>query len=322
MTENVRGTKAAGDRPSVSIFLSHKAEDYDVAKVIRDNLEGLSAGKIQFHLSEELPKGDDWYEWIETNLGKANWFMLLFTDPSNEWDWCLYEAGLFRGIGNKDGVTRLICLHDKCVKVPEQLTKFQNVCAEKEDMLFFLKKLFVEPVDGLEPIHPKLIDNPILIDTAEKICKEIRGKLPPPEPQKSISHFQKYLMVSEYTNGKGIEDGTHLLSNSYFRDIFRINVLPETWGEFKKMIKEVADEEEDKQGKNIDLSWIDEIESVMRKAKEGFDFDQPKSAIQGLGDEKLYKPVLISMSTVNQGQDLYRDFHLIFIDDNASVEDS
>lgn len=313
-----------GEKPKVSIFLSHKGEDVDVAKVIKGRIEALSAGKIQFHLSEELPKGDDWYAWIERNLESANWFMLLFTDPSNNWDWCLYEAGLFRGIGNKEK-DRLICLHDKCVEVPNQLKRFQNVCAEEEDMLEFLKQIFVKPIgDEIGLINPALekngILNDILKETAKKICEAIKGKVQPPKPKVNDSYFQKYLILRGKLDDDKIENAK-IYSNSNFNDIFRINIMPRFWGEFKGLIKEII-EEEDKQSKNIGLGWVGEIEDSIDKALQGKDFDQPKEVIEGLKDQKLYRPILTQMASTVQVKDLYRDFHLIFVDHYGGNDNS
>ena len=306
------------EKPKINVFLSYKREDYDVAKVIKDSLEVLSVGKIQFHISEEIPVGEDWYEWIEKKLGIANWFMLLFTDPSNKWDWCLYEAGLFRGINGKKGgeITKVICLHDKCVKEPEQLVNFKNICAEEKAVEKFLEEILLEPLDKeMEPINPSFKDNLFLKEAVNKICKAIKGKVPPPKPEIKHSCFQKYLILHYSLINKDIEDAKILYSESNFNDIFSIDNMPKAWGDFKDLIKEIVDEEENKRGQNMDFGWIKEIEESIDKARKGIGFEQPKKIIKGVRDQKLYRPILAQMTSANQVDGLYcGDFHLMFVD--------
>ena len=41
--------------------------------------------------------GKPWRNKIREEIHRANWFILLLPDPSEDWDWCLYETGMFEG---------------------------------------------------------------------------------------------------------------------------------------------------------------------------------------------------------------------------------
>src|SRR5262245_13471909 len=53
----------------VKIFISHRAEDAPLAKSIKKIMEVYAAGRLVFHISEEMPKGADWYKW---KIGRAS----------------------------------------------------------------------------------------------------------------------------------------------------------------------------------------------------------------------------------------------------------
>ena len=95
---------------TLNIFISHKHEYETAAKTIKGILSKLGGRSVKCFLSEEITPGDDWYKWIGDRLAESNVLLLLFTEPSASWDWCLYEAGLFQSIGGND-FRRVICLH-------------------------------------------------------------------------------------------------------------------------------------------------------------------------------------------------------------------
>src|SRR5689334_11880198 len=69
------------EQAKVSIFLSHKHTDETVARGLKVGFESLSAS-IDVFLSEDIPKGDDWFNVILDNLTKANLLIFPYTDAS------------------------------------------------------------------------------------------------------------------------------------------------------------------------------------------------------------------------------------------------
>jgi hypothetical protein len=125
-----------------------------------------------------MPKGADWYKWIKDRLVESRMLLLLFTDNTAAWDWCLYEAGLFTQWD--DDTRRIICLHTSR-QPPAPLKHLQSVPALGEEILLFLRQLLVETeLTGLEsPLNAALASNSAeLKRAADKIAKAMRRRQP------------------------------------------------------------------------------------------------------------------------------------------------
>ena len=44
---------------------------------------------------QDLSAGVDWNRQTKHNLAESHLLVLLFTTPALNWDWCLFEVGLF-----------------------------------------------------------------------------------------------------------------------------------------------------------------------------------------------------------------------------------
>jgi hypothetical protein len=73
-----------------SVFFSHKVNDERVTKSLIELLDGHTEN-VSFPISEQIEKGTPWRKAIAELLSKANFLVLVFTDPSEDWGWCLYE---------------------------------------------------------------------------------------------------------------------------------------------------------------------------------------------------------------------------------------
>jgi hypothetical protein len=160
---------------SRKVFISHKAKDKTAAEKIRREISLLGSGNLELFVSERIRPGTMWAPQIWDNLKKADWLFLLYTDPSEEWDWCLFEAGFFAGFATeKEG--RLVCLHTTDVPPPMPLQGWQSVSITEEDkMENFLKDLYTG-------INQELINSPdklrgLADRIAEAFSLEVRRKL-------------------------------------------------------------------------------------------------------------------------------------------------
>ena len=79
------------------VFISHKQDDHALAVEVKKALEGLARSKLIdcFVSGIDITAGMDWRREIRSVLAKSHLLMLLFTAPSRNWDWCLYETGLY-----------------------------------------------------------------------------------------------------------------------------------------------------------------------------------------------------------------------------------
>jgi TIR domain len=120
---------------SLEVFLSHKAKDGPLAKQVQQALCSLFPD-IEIFLSEEIPKSEDFRENIWATLEKARFFILLYTDPSDDWSWCFFEVGAYRSVWRGESRTRhpIYCLHPREARPPGPLSNLQTIKAEVKDI--------------------------------------------------------------------------------------------------------------------------------------------------------------------------------------------
>jgi TIR domain len=123
------------------IFVSHKHEDHELAMTVRAALQRLGDGKIECFVSGvDISAGADWNRQIKARLAQSHLLVLLFTSPSQNWDWCLYEAGLFTRFDVED-VSAIVCLFNPETGSPRPLANLQGVAAQPVAVERFLEEL-------------------------------------------------------------------------------------------------------------------------------------------------------------------------------------
>jgi TIR domain len=108
-----------------TVFLSHKSQHSSAAETLKDALS-VVFGRDEIFLAEEIEKGDDFREAIDTALREAKCFLLLYTDPQLDWSWCFYEAGAFAKMNGKPE-RPVFCLHPADVAAPSPLANLQTI---------------------------------------------------------------------------------------------------------------------------------------------------------------------------------------------------
>jgi hypothetical protein len=95
-------------------------------------------------LSEQIEKGDIWRKEIERKLREANCLLLLYTDSSYDWTWCMYEAILYDELVSKPDPEnrRLYCIHYPGSPPPDPLQKFQTVKSTSDDISKWLAHFY------------------------------------------------------------------------------------------------------------------------------------------------------------------------------------
>jgi len=124
------------------IFISHKLSDKKLAELVAHELETLGGGGIDCWLSgQDLSAGVDWNRQTKHNLAESHLLVLLFTTPAQNWDWCLFEVGLFTRFEAED-VSSVVCLYDPHGLPPGPLNQVQGVSADVTSTV----RLFLEPL--------------------------------------------------------------------------------------------------------------------------------------------------------------------------------
>jgi len=146
-------------REKFRIFISHKHDDHDFAANLAIALGGLSDKMKCFVSGTDLVAGSDWNAEIRSQLMLSHLLVLVFTEPSKNWDWCLYEAGLFTSLGDEHSV---VCLYRPQGASPRPLSTLQGVVVEQVAVHRFLHQLCAETwrvalkwrLGALEPAVP------------------------------------------------------------------------------------------------------------------------------------------------------------------------
>ncbi len=284
----------------IKIFFSYKLKEKQAAQKVIEELRTYSAKKIEICYADEFKAGTCWTDSIEKGIQEAHWFILLLPDPAVDWDWCLYESGIFRAkMMSKD---RLVCLHHPDIDPPSQLNRFQAVEASEDAVKRFVKELFISKnaIPGMLPINPNA--------DIDKITDTIVEAISPPIERE---HFDQFIMIKVDNPDKLIEPvqlnaAKIVLGSRNVPDIFGMQKLPATWGE---LIEDVTE--------NIsNPRWLNELCLTINKAAREKKFDPVMSTFRGYGG-KVYRPMLLAVDRTASGRSMA--FHITLIEDIGTV---
>src|SRR6478735_10131196 len=116
------------DDEKFRVFISHKHDDHALAMAVHGALESLSPRIECFVSGADISAGADWNREIKTQLAGSHMLVLLFTWPSSNWDWCLFETGLFARF-EADELSAIICIFSPESESPRPLASLQGVPA-------------------------------------------------------------------------------------------------------------------------------------------------------------------------------------------------
>jgi TIR domain len=127
-----------------TIFFSHKAKDEPVTREIIDLLQ-QNIEHVKCFIAEDIAKGIDWRKEIACHLTRSSLLVLVFTDPKEDWGWCLYETGFFDAlmqIPNPEQGRFIFCLHNSTIDPPPPIANLQTTKANPNDVTKWLNQIF------------------------------------------------------------------------------------------------------------------------------------------------------------------------------------
>ena len=132
-----------GGRAKIRIFISHKDVHRARALDMAERLESAATGGLECFVSgRDIYPGDDWRERIRSELNRSNMLLLLYTEPTEDWSWCLYEAGLYTRLDRVRESPPVVCLYRGAYR-PGPLQNIQGVQVDNRSSLVgFLETLF------------------------------------------------------------------------------------------------------------------------------------------------------------------------------------
>jgi hypothetical protein len=147
-----------------SVFISHRAEDRFLARLLKARLEYLSSldgqRSVECFVCEEIPGGAEWRQWMIDNTARADCLIFIHTNAEHNWTWCASEISQF------DGYKRALKLMSKVLWFSVDSSPSFPMLAENEfygisddEVRRFLEDLFVRPTFGAVPLRPKLNAN-------------------------------------------------------------------------------------------------------------------------------------------------------------------
>ncbi len=134
-------------------FLSHRHEDHPLAELIKGHLEQLGDGEVTAAISETIPGGHEWEEWITRQAVDTDVLILLYTTNDHDWSWCYREVGLFEGAKLRDGrPPRVTGFVVDGLEIPPVVARYQFYRTRRDDIERFLRDAFErgEYTDGNE----------------------------------------------------------------------------------------------------------------------------------------------------------------------------
>jgi hypothetical protein len=194
------------------IFISHKHDDHDAAETLARAIENLDKPQIRCFVSgTNLIAGSDWNAEIRAQLIASHLLVLLFTEPSKNWDWCLYEAGLFNRLGNENSV---VCLYRPGGTTPRPLSTLQGVPAEEESVQRFLDQLcrqtwLVSQRWRRGPVAPKVLEPTLRSVTATIVAAFPKSGAVAVSTQ-NHAHYPCHRVVLDLRGQEGVADGIPL----------------------------------------------------------------------------------------------------------------
>lgn len=293
-------------RDIVNVFISHKHEDAQVAKDIKEKLSVYSGDRANFFLSEEIPPGDQWFQWIESHLAQSNLLFLLFTNPTADWDWCLYEAGMFTRIGG-ESERRVVCLCNPEAEPPAQLKHLQAVKTTLDEMKEFLRLFFGSTVLTAvkTPINERLANNDNeLTSAASEMCNLLAPRIP------QWRYYTNYLLLNvqdpSLITGDRIPDNARIESTR--RESMAMFGLQEkppdrekwAWAELEARAQRPEDKE-----------WVEDLAKAIHAASQGHTVESIGGLFVALDSGKSYRPVLHRLDLEPDGS---MGFTVIFVE--------
>lgn len=199
--DSVKLVKTATDAilaKKINVFVSYKQEEKEIAAIVIDTLKKLTQGSLNIKSMANIGKGQKWLPFIVKAIQDAHWFLFLLPDPTQDWDWCLFEAGMFRRGIRKSRLFKVFCLHDVRTPLPHQITEFQGIQADPDDpsdIEQFLTEICLEQdfFPGFGQV--RRVDKGLIKKAAERINGAVCGEGVEKRPQVQRTRYQPIVLI-------------------------------------------------------------------------------------------------------------------------------
>lgn len=279
----------------LKVFVSHRHEDFEQVRQFCTALIERTGTKVTYFISEKIRAGKDWRETILKNLDEADWFFLIFKDPSRDYDWCLYEASRFEA--NKDArpesKKRLICIHPKGMPRPPPIAPYHSTEATEEGLSALAKEL-------LQIANPQLLE---FDDRAhKKLGKELYDAiLGKPEIYYEPYGFTLLIPQSLFQQDDQIPTDAVLTGDvTMFRELFGLLGIEHTWRDIDTAMQ------------GSDRRWIRELTNAVIRSKDRKNFVPIQAPLIAVNGHTAYRPVITEVNRTAKNE---LQAHILFFED-------
>ncbi|MFN0124346.1 MAG: hypothetical protein ACKV2V_27925 [Blastocatellia bacterium] len=141
------------------IFISHKMPtDTPLAQEIGAKLALYAGNQIRVTHAGKFRYGENWRERIQEELEQAHILILLYTDPDEDWGFCLYECGFFRYSMAADQRKQLITFCRRGDQISEALKEFNAVVMGEDAIRKLLEDIYLRDPWKISPeLSPEVL---------------------------------------------------------------------------------------------------------------------------------------------------------------------
>lgn len=270
----------------VRIFISHKEEDKELAFADRDILES-GCTNLRCYVSGS-GYSHDWLATIRTELRQADVLLLLFTSPAKQWDWPLYEVGLFTPIDDATPERTIIYLYAGEQR-PAPLEHLQGVRVDPANLKTlesFLSRLYktADITRREPPLHPRIKDRE-LHARAEKLCAAFMAVAAEP-----LYPTFRIALEAPREGTVGLCSQSHAIPRTCriksitppTLSIFGFAEPPSNWGEILDAIDE-------------DVCWKGELDGEFIRAASGRVAYPTSSTFRGVEDDRNFRAMITKL---------------------------
>jgi hypothetical protein len=268
---------------NIQIFISHKSKDFEKASAVERALR-MFTDEVQFNIAQNIPGGGDWSKWIKEKLSTSDILLLLYTDPTEEWDWCLYEAGLFTPL-DSDDYRRVICIYAQDSEPPRPLGLLQGVRATKAEIRKLLRTLLMtnELTPHRPPLRPGLEE-----DSLEAPAAEI-ARLFSPTVRRAVDLIPRLSVRVPHAASFEYDlpaDANVELKAKAGEIVANLLLESTTWGALRAAVP-----------RQEGTFWLDELARAARVVAQGQKPAPISSTFRAATGGQIYRPVLLSVET-------------------------
>jgi hypothetical protein len=275
----------------LKIFVSKKEDDQLLAKRLRQELGPYLGDAVEIKMSQDIPAGEVWKDWIKEELRQTDLLLFLITDVKISLDWCIYEVGMFTPLSDREPKP-IVCIYPIGQETPSQIRDVQGVECAVDPIKQFLKDLFDGSLLG-QSINNKVATNDkLLLEIAENLVETLT---PINISKKERVYYTRYISFDIKMPNEDADEipaETRIAGDDLSLEVFGLDsTRPDggrwTWKRFKGYFSKALEEAD-----SPVEEFFKEFEQSILSSCRGEKISPSQHCIRSLTSSKKYRPVI------------------------------